>query len=89
VDFFQVLDVDSKRLKLRVFERGVEDETLCCGTGIMATAIAAAKSFDWNGEITIEARGGVLKAIVDKEFKELYFQGKVTPIYAGVAELHG
>jgi diaminopimelate epimerase len=89
VDFFQVVDADKKLLKLRVFERGVEDETLCCGTGIMATAIAAAKSFNWEGEITIEARGGILKAIVDKEFKNLYFQGKVTPIYEGIAQLNG
>ena len=38
VNFVQVCD---DRLKIRTFEKGVEGETLACGTGITASAIAA------------------------------------------------
>lgn len=83
VDFFEVIDPNAKTLKLRVYERGVEDETLCCGTGVMATAVACSKFFNWTGEITIFAKGGTLKAIVDESLRDLYFQGKVSFIFAG------
>ena len=84
VDFFQVLDESAQRIRLRVYERGVEAETLCCGTGIMATAITCAKRLGWSGRIIVDAEGGQLSAIVDKELKELYFQGPVKAIYKGV-----
>ena len=83
VDFFEVIDPENKTIKLRVYERGVEDETLCCGTGVMATAVACAKFFNWSGMINVYAKGGFLKAIVDKEFKELYFQGEVKMLFKG------
>ncbi len=83
VDFFEIVDKGEQSIRLRVYERGVEDETLCCGTGIMATAVSCAKFFGWEGEVQVEVKGGKLKAIVDKEFKKLYFQGKVQKIYSG------
>lgn len=81
VDFFEVLDHQTRSIKLRVYERGVEDETLCCGTGIMATAVACSRFFNWQGEITVYAKGGTLQAIVDQ--KDLYFQGRVHLVYQG------
>ncbi len=87
VDFFEVIDEKSQTIKLRVYERGVEDETLCCGTGVMATAVSCAKFFNWEGTINVYAKGGFLKAIVDKDFKDLYFQGEVHMIYKGSLDL--
>ncbi len=87
VDFFEVADKDNQSIRLRVYERGVEDETLCCGTGIMATAVSCAKFFDWSGEVSVEVKGGKLKAIVDKGFKDLYFQGGVKLLYKGEVEV--
>lgn len=84
VDFFEVVDREKQVIKLRVYERGVEDETLCCGTGIMATAVSCSKFFGWTGEIEVYAKGGRLKAIVDKDLKELYFQGGVKLLYKGI-----
>lgn len=83
VDFFEVLDEAGQSIKLRVYERGVEDETLCCGTGIMATAVSCSKFFGWTGEIKVEVPGGKLKAIVDSDLKDLYFQGPVKLMYQG------
>ncbi len=81
VDFFEVVDLQQKTIKLRVYERGVEDETLCCGTGVMATAVACSRFFNWKGEITVFAKGGTLQAIV--EDKDLYFQGRVKLVFIG------
>lgn len=86
VDFFEVVDNEKQIIKLRVYERGVEAETLCCGTGVMATAVTCVKSYGWTGEITVHALGGLLKAIVDKELKDLYFQGKVEMVFQGTVD---
>lgn len=83
VDFFEVVDKDKQIIKLRVYERGVEDETLCCGTGVMATAVTCKKLFGWNGEITVHAKGGCLSAVVDEDLKDLYFQGEVKLVFTG------
>lgn len=58
VNFVAVSDI--QHISIRTYERGVEDETLACGTGITAGAIAAgiisgAREFD------VDARGGRLK----------------------------
>jgi diaminopimelate epimerase len=87
VDFFEVVDSHEQVIKLRVYERGVEAETLCCGTGIMATAVTCAKKFGWQGEIKVHAKGGLLKAIVDSKLENLYFQGKVELVYQGAVSL--
>jgi len=86
VDFFEVVDNDEQVLKLRVYERGVEAETLCCGTGIMATAVTCAKKLGWEGEIKVHAKGGLLKAIVNKDLNDLYFQGEVKMVFKGTVE---
>jgi len=87
VDFFEVIDNEKQHIKLRVFERGVEDETLCCGTGIMATAISCSRFYNWFGEIKVETKGGALIAIVDELYKNLYFQGEVDLVFAGDTEI--
>lgn len=83
VDFFEVLSDKDQTIKLRVYERGVEDETLCCGTGVVATAIACHKFFNWSGEVKVYAKGGLLKAIIENECRDVYFQGKVKNLFKG------
>jgi diaminopimelate epimerase len=83
VDFFEVLSESEQRVKLRIYERGVEDETLCCGTGVMATAVACSQFFGWTGEIKVHTRGGELTSLVDKSLENLYFQGEVKFVFTG------
>jgi diaminopimelate epimerase len=83
VDFFQVINEKEQRIKLRVYERGVEAETLCCGTGVMATAIACHHFFGWVGEVKVETLGGNLTASIDKSMQELYFAGPVSFVFDG------
>jgi diaminopimelate epimerase len=47
-----------KKIAIRTYERGVEDETLACGTGIVASALIFATIEDCEGPITVLARGG-------------------------------
>ena len=46
------------KIAIRTYERGVENETLACGTGIVASALIFAANEDAKGPITVLARGG-------------------------------
>jgi len=46
------------KIAIRTYERGVEDETLACGTGIVASALVFAAIEDTGAPITVIARGG-------------------------------
>ena len=46
------------RVRVRTYERGVEDETLACGTGAVASAIAASILWDAAPPVEVETRGG-------------------------------
>lgn len=83
VDFFEIVKEEPQTVKLRIYERGVEDETLCCGTGVIATAVACRKLFDWSGEITVLARGGKMAAIVNDDLSSLLYRGEVKHVYSG------
>jgi len=53
-------------LKVRTYERGVEGETLACGTGVVASAIIASHKFKIESPVHVETRGGeVLKVHIE------------------------
>ncbi|TNF49670.1 MAG: diaminopimelate epimerase [Bacteroidetes bacterium] len=58
-----ISQVTGNGLKIRTYERGVEDETLSCGTGATACALAYAVKENMNGhhEIDVDVEGGKLK----------------------------
>ncbi len=45
-------------LQIRTYERGVEEETLACGTGVVAAALIAALKTETNGPIAVRVAGG-------------------------------
>lgn len=65
VNFVQRLGAN--KLHVRTYERGVEDETLSCGTGVTAAAIAASADETGTFETAIETPGGSLKVQFTKE----------------------
>lgn len=83
-----VEQIDNNTFKVRTYERGVEDETLSCGTGVTAVAIAtniANKSSET--EINIETLGGKLTVRFSKEndvFKEVFLIGEATFVFDGI-----
>jgi len=75
------------RMRLRTYERGVEDETLACGTGAVATALVAS----WTGLVdspvdVLVKSGETLKIYFDKTdkgFEKVYLEGGTTVVYQG------
>jgi diaminopimelate epimerase len=55
VNFIKVLD---KKVLIRTYERGVEDETLSCGTGSVASALVAKFVYELNPPVSLLTRGG-------------------------------
>lgn len=73
---------------VRTFERGVEDETLACGTGATAAAIAMSMHQNRDGkfEIPIRVLGGQLYISFKKEgnsFREVHLQGPAELVFEG------
>ena len=72
-------------IRIRTYERGVEGETLACGTGATASAIVAYK----NGIVSkkpvrVLTKGGEVLAIdFDDEFKEVFLEGGVVRVFDG------
>ncbi|MBU1298265.1 MAG: diaminopimelate epimerase [Bacteroidetes bacterium] len=46
----------NRKISIRTYERGVEDETLACGTGSVASAILSALKFDWQSPVEVFTR---------------------------------
>ena len=84
-NFFQL--IAPGRVRLRTYERGVENETLSCGTGATATAIACAKFFNFKEEVILETNGGELVVSFNPDFKEVFLCGKVEKIFEGSFEM--
>ena len=74
-------------IKVRTYERGVEDETLACGTGAVASAIIAAESENMPSPVTVETRSGeklkVHFEMIEGEFRNVYLEGKARLVYEG------
>jgi diaminopimelate epimerase len=49
---------DKRKIAIRTYERGVEDETLACGTGVVASALIFATTENVDGPIKVHVRGG-------------------------------
>lgn len=81
--------VEAKAGSLIVFtyERGVEDETLSCGTGATAAALAYQLSTEANiNEVAIRTKGGALKVRfrrVEDGFQDIWLCGPATRVFAG------
>lgn len=83
VNFYSV--IKENELSVRTYERGVENETLSCGTGITAVAIACRMFYKWNETIKISTRGGSLS--VEFSNNEIYLIGDVDEVFKGTCSI--
>jgi diaminopimelate epimerase len=79
--------IGKSNLHLRTYERGVEEETLACGTGTVASAVIAYLQKQMPFPIHVITRGGELAVHGDPEFKKLELEGEVRLVYDGEFEL--
>jgi diaminopimelate epimerase len=86
VDFVQVLGDNS--IMLRTYERGVEDETLACGTGSVASALVFALKTGAKDKIMVHTQGGEVLRVSFKRkgmnFSEVWLEGNAKIVYKGV-----
>lgn len=82
---------DKNTFKVRTYERGVEDETLSCGTGVVAVAIAAHKtSKTQDHTVALKTRGGELEVSFDyhnNAYKNVFLKGPTALVFQGEIEL--
>ena len=77
---------DNGNIHIRTYERGVEDETLACGTGVTASAMAASLWFGGD-DIDIHTQIAKLNVRFDKEnntFKNVVLTGPATHVFDGM-----
>jgi diaminopimelate epimerase len=79
------------KIAIRTYERGVEDETLACGTGIVASALIFAASEKSSSPITVLARGGDELQVgfekVDGSFRNVTLTGPAEFVFQGEIDL--
>ena len=85
VDFVEV--IEPGRIRVRTYERGVEEETLACGTGAVAAAIISSRAKNaGDPPIQVEMPGGTLTVdFKDRgnSFEKVWLKGKVEFVYEG------
>jgi diaminopimelate epimerase len=78
-------------IAIRTYERGVEDETLACGTGVVASALVFAAKENLNGPIEVLVRGGDLLKVdftrCDGGFSGVTLTGPADFVFDGTIEI--
>ncbi len=81
------VEEDASSLEVNTYERGVEDETLSCGTGVTAAALAHALNQQLEkGHVKVQTKGGSLTVKFKKDpagFKDIWLCGPAVEVFQG------
>lgn len=80
IEFAQVISPDE--IRMRVWERG-SGETMACGTGACATAVAAILTGRTNREVTVHLPGGDLRVEWNRQSGHVFMTGGATEVFSG------
>jgi len=89
VNFVEQLE-DRDKIIVRTYERGVEDETYSCGTGVTAAALIAYHNENGFNRVEVKTKGGNLSVDYDKigdSFKNIWLSGPAEKVFIGEIEL--
>jgi diaminopimelate epimerase len=83
-----VKQISPNHISIRTYERGVEDETLSCGTGATACALVEGQSFsEGNHSVCVDVLGGQVHVSftrhADNSFSQITLQGPATFVFEG------
>jgi diaminopimelate epimerase len=88
-NFVQVLGPN--QIRVRTYERGVEGETLACGTGVTASALIAAKLHGFKSPVTVKVQGGDRLEVTFREqngdFRDVHLTGPADFVFDGQIEI--
>jgi diaminopimelate epimerase len=87
INFVELLGAD--QIKVRTFERGVENETLSCGTGVTAAALTTAR-LNGDHSVQVTTLGGLLKiefSKSDEGFHHVFLTGPAENVFSGEFEI--
>ncbi|MHB1305821.1 MAG: diaminopimelate epimerase [Limisphaerales bacterium] len=89
VNFVQILGPNA--IRVRTYERGVEDETLACGTGVTAAALIAARVHGFDSPVAVRVQGGdqleVAFHLDGDTFSTVQLAGPADFVFSGRTEL--
>ncbi len=89
VNYVETIGEDE--IYVRTYERGVEDETLSCGTGVTASALISAHNDSGFSRVQVLTRGGKLNVEFDKiddnHFTNIWLSGPAEMVYKGQIDL--
>jgi len=89
VNFVQICGKNT--IRVRTFERGVENETLACGTGVTASALIAARLHQFSSPVQVRVQGGDQLAVSfdqhDSEFRNVRLSGPAEFVFEGRIEV--
>jgi diaminopimelate epimerase len=89
VNFVEIENADS--IYVRTYERGVENETLSCGTGVTASALVFAHNDNGFNRVNVRTPGGHLivefEKISDQHFENIWLCGPAEFVFKGEIEL--
>ncbi len=86
-----VKHIDEDEIYVRTYERGVEDETLSCGTGVTAAALACYHNDTGFNHVVVQTRGGTLEVeydrLADQSYQNVWLSGPAESVFSGAIEL--
>ncbi|MEO6540362.1 MAG: diaminopimelate epimerase [Ferruginibacter sp.] len=89
VNFVETVDEDG--IFVRTYERGVEDETMSCGTGVTAAALVNAHNENGFNRVEVKTPGGNLSVEFDKidehKFENIWLCGPAEFVYKGEIDI--
>jgi len=84
VNFVELVEGDKKYLKIRTYERGVEAETLACGTGASASAYISYKLGLVDKKVDLLTKSGeILTVYIEDEENKIYLEGDTRFVFEG------